>query len=75
MRRGVSAQGDRWARIYSALVLAGFMAMTVLAPAGARAAENYEVTVERDLAVKMRDGVTLRADVCRPKADGKFPVY
>ena len=74
MRRGVSAQGDRWARIYSALVLAGFMALTVLAPAGARAAENYEVTVERDLAVKMRDGVTLRADVCRPKADGKFPV-
>ena len=22
----------------------------------------------------MRDGVTLRADICRPKAEGKFPV-
>jgi hypothetical protein len=32
------------------------------------------VTVERGVAAKMRDGVTLRADIYRPKADGKFPV-
>jgi hypothetical protein len=32
------------------------------------------VTVERGVPAKMRDGVTLRADICRPKADGKFPV-
>ena len=38
------------------------------------AAENHEVTVERNVAAKMRDGVTLRADVYRPKAEGKFPV-
>lgn len=38
------------------------------------AAEKYEVTVEHNVAAKMRDGVTLRADVYRPKADGKFPV-
>src|SRR5271156_685669 len=38
------------------------------------AAENYEVIVERNVAAKMRDGVTLRADIYRPKADGKFPV-
>ncbi len=37
-------------------------------------ADSYQITVERDLPLQMRDGVTLRADVCRPKADGKFPV-
>jgi putative CocE/NonD family hydrolase len=45
----------------------------LFAPAG-MAAENYEVTVQRNVAAKMRDGVTLRADVYRPKAEGKFPV-
>jgi uncharacterized protein len=40
----------------------------------ALAAENYEVTVERGVRAKMRDGVVLRADVYRPKAEGKFPV-
>jgi uncharacterized protein len=39
-----------------------------------RAAEPYEVAVERNVTAKMRDGVILRADVYRPEADGKFPV-
>lgn len=53
-----------------------FMAMvyTQLAPARLLAAEKFEVTVERNVTAKMRDGVTLRADIYRPKADGKFPV-
>jgi putative CocE/NonD family hydrolase len=38
------------------------------------AAEHYDVAVERNVAAKMRDGVTLRADIYRPKAEGKFPV-
>jgi hypothetical protein len=38
------------------------------------AADPYAVTYERNVAVKMRDGATLRADIFRPKADGKFPV-
>jgi len=37
-------------------------------------AERFAVKVERGVAVKMRDGVTLRADVYRPDGDGKFPV-
>ncbi|MGA9890533.1 MAG: CocE/NonD family hydrolase, partial [Candidatus Acidiferrales bacterium] len=37
-------------------------------------AQTYQVTVERNVPAKMRDGVTLRADVYRPKAEGKFPV-
>ncbi len=38
------------------------------------AEERYEVVVERGVPVKMRDGVVLRADIYRPKAEGKFPV-
>ena len=34
----------------------------------------YAVTYERNVVVSMRDGVTLRADIYRPDADGKFPV-
>ncbi|MGB8475688.1 MAG: CocE/NonD family hydrolase [Candidatus Acidiferrum sp.] len=51
-------------------------AIFVLAAAGtARAAtENYQVIVERNVPAKMRDGVILRADIYRPKAEGKFPV-
>jgi predicted acyl esterase len=37
-------------------------------------AERYAVKVDRGVAVKMRDGVVLRADIYRPDADGKFPV-
>ena len=40
----------------------------------ASAAETYNVTVEHGVPAKMRDGVTLRADIYRPKAEGKFPV-
>src|SRR5215207_8180078 len=41
---------------------------------GAAAAERrLEVSVENGVRVKMRDGVTLAADVYRPKAAGKFP--
>ncbi|MDP9339934.1 MAG: CocE/NonD family hydrolase [Acidobacteriota bacterium] len=38
------------------------------------AAEIHEVTVERNVPAKMRDGVILRADIYRPKTEGKFPV-
>ena len=48
------------------------MALTVAEVA--RAAEHYEVVVERNVPEKMRDGVMLRADIYRPKAEGKFPV-
>ncbi len=51
-----------------------FVALTFLAPTVISAADSNPVTVERDVPLKMRDGITLRADICRPKADGKFPV-
>src|SRR5215467_11495186 len=42
--------------------------------AAAQSAARHEVTIEHDIAATMRDGVRLRADIYRPKADGKFPV-
>src|SRR4051794_32861072 len=42
------------------------------ADAGVEWAET--ATVYRDVAVPMRDGVVLRADVWRPAAEGRFPV-
>jgi putative CocE/NonD family hydrolase len=38
------------------------------------AAEEHAVVFEGGVAVRMRDGVTLRADIYRPRDDGKFPV-
>ncbi len=35
---------------------------------------NTQVVVERNVPMTTRDGVTLRSDVFRPKADGKYPV-
>ena len=71
----MSDERAKWASINSRLLLAYcFVALTVLAPARVRAADSYEATIERGVSAKMRDGVTLRADICRPKADGTFPV-
>jgi uncharacterized protein len=37
-------------------------------------AQTPTVKVQRDVPFKLRDGVTLKADIYRPSADGKFPV-
>src|SRR3979490_360167 len=44
------------------------------APHCVRAQESYAVITQNGVPMKTRDGVTLRADIYRPKADGKFPV-
>ena len=43
-------------------------------PAPAAAPPRHEVAIEAGVPVKMRDGVTLVADVYRPKTPGRFPV-
>ena len=42
--------------------------------AGQTTGATGAVVIEHDVAAKMRDGVILRADIYRPKAEGKFPV-
>ncbi len=50
------------------------LATTASLSAGQSAPERFEVMFEANVAMTTRDGVTLRADIYRPKADGKFPV-
>jgi uncharacterized protein len=49
-------------------------AVAAMIPSGAQAQESYPVVFESNVAMQTRDGVTLRADIYRPKADGRFPV-
>src|SRR5882762_9165655 len=49
-------------------------AVSMSAPRFARAQQNHEVIVQNGVSMKTRDGVTLRADIYRPRDDGKFPV-
>jgi len=58
-------------RLHTASIVA---ALLVGATVYSRALEETAVTAEFGVPVKMRDGVTLRADIYRPKSDGRFPV-
>ncbi len=77
MRRDKCGEPVRLAHARAVFTCSVFAWMTLCAaiflPVPATA-ENHEVTVQRNEAAKMRDGVTLRADIYRPKAEGKFPV-
>jgi len=55
-----------------AAAVAALFSLSVL-PIGIRA-QSDSVVVERDIPAKMRDGVILKADIYRPKVDGKYPV-
>jgi len=55
------------------VVAFAFLSLTIVAQC-ASTAEPLAVTVERSVAVKMRDGTVLRADIYRPKTEGTFPV-
>ncbi len=52
----------------------GLASVFVLTATITHADEAYPVTIERGVTTTMRDGVVLRSDIYRPKADGKFPV-
>ncbi len=56
-----------------ALCLLAF-AVTLLPSIATLGQPAPEVVIERDVAMKTRDGVTLHADIYRPSADGSFPV-
>ncbi len=51
-----------------------FCAAFAPAPRNADAQQNYDVIVQNGVAMKTRDGVSLFADIYRPRAEGKFPV-
>src|SRR5262245_11667980 len=56
------------------LLVVTFLCASISMAQSPAPAEAYQVTVQTGVRVKMRDGVSLIADIYRPKADGKFPV-
>ncbi len=71
-----SLRGRGATRIYlaAAPVLAAALIVALPAARNVGGDEPYAVTISRNVSMKTRDGVTLYADVYRPKAEGKFPV-
>jgi uncharacterized protein len=61
-------------RIKISLVVIAIFASLASPGVAQESRQTYEVVVERGVAAAMRDGVTLRADIYRPRTDGKFPV-
>ena len=60
-------------RLRAPFIALGLAIMTA-ALSGRVPDDTAAVMAEFDVPVPMRDGVTLRADIYRPKADGKYPV-
>jgi uncharacterized protein len=50
------------------------IAIILLLTAAGLALDSPPFVIENDVAVKMRDGVVLRADIYRPQTTGKFPI-
>ena len=66
----------RWDRIGEVVCVIVLAALFVMQQRRAEtpAEPVVDMAVDRDVAVVLRDGVTLRADVYRPRGPGKFPV-
>ena len=56
------------------LLSAALLAAPSAAPQAPATAQVSQVLVEHSVAMKTRDGVTLRADIYRPSGDGAYPV-
>ena len=57
-----------------AMTAAILMGVLSIGSSRGRLVEPPAVTIERNVEATMRDGVVLRADVYRPKVDGRYPV-
>ncbi len=70
MREERETRENGWSRgVGVSIVLLLFLLMPVTAEA-----QSCGVTAEHNATAVMRDGTKLRADIYRPKAEGKFPV-
>ena len=56
------------------LRLLGLCLFAMIAVSPCRGAADFEAVVEHNVPATMRGGIVLRADIYRPKAEGKFPV-
>jgi hypothetical protein len=71
---GVFREGEKVIMDCHRIFLFLISGLTLMSATLSLASEHYDVLIERGVEAKMRDGVVLRADIYRPKADGKFPV-
>jgi uncharacterized protein len=67
--RGCRARASR-----SVLLTALVLSLPAVLDAQQAPSQSSAIVVERNVQARMRDGVILRADIYRPRADGKFPV-
>jgi hypothetical protein len=56
------------------LCLTAFAAASLIAAAQSAPQPSSDIVIEKNVAMKTRDGVVLRADVYRPAGEGPFPV-
>ena len=63
-------------RYFAVSLLLSLLLLTTIGfgQSAAPATGSHSVIVQTDVRVKMRDGVSLVADIYRPKDEGKFPV-
>ena len=74
MTTAIAPQPAQRTRVHFRALLLSCLILLTICASDAIAADSFDVTVEHDVSFKTHDGVTLRADICRPKSDGKFPV-
>ena len=65
-------QQEKGRRVVKLLFMAGLFA--ALGAAQVTTAPDYPVSVQTNVRVKMQDGVSLVADIYRPKVEGRLPV-
>ena len=61
-------------RVPLPLLLLSFLIPTLLPSAPVVMEPTYDVRIERNIRIPMRDGKTLSADLIRPDAEGRFPI-
>jgi putative CocE/NonD family hydrolase len=70
----MTAERDAREKVGSWYARVPIVCLLILLIPGKVGAQSFGVTVEHNAAAVMRDGTKLRADIYRPKAEGKFPV-
>lgn len=65
---------SRCSSLHVSVLVAMLCGLAATVGADSCAAQEFSVTVDSGVRVRMRDGVMLMADVYRPNAPGKFPV-
>ena len=64
----------QWRTFYAVLIIVTAVSSAPRCARAQQTQQSFDVIVQNGAPMKTRDGVTLFADIYRPRADGKFPV-